>query len=208
MDRIDLVIIDPQNDFCNPSGSLYVTGADKDMERGANLVDRLGKKISNIHVTIESHHLFDIAHPIFWKNSSGDNPAPFTLISHLNVKDGNWIPVYPSLMKYCLEYTKALDDGQRYPLCIWPPHCLIGSEGATIYKDLYEALINWEIDNVEMVDKITKGSNYKTEHYSAIKAEVPDPEDPSRDQLGNGYPLLARPPTRYPRRWRSPTSAL
>ena len=179
MDRIDLVIIDPQNDFCLPSGSLYVTGADKDMERGASFINRLGKRISNIHVTLDSHHLFDIAHPIFWKNSSGDNPAPFTLISHSDVKNGNWIPVYPSLMKYCFEYTKALDDGQRYPLCIWPPHCLIGSEGATIYKDLYEALINWETDNVEMVDKITKGSNFKTEHYSPVKAEVPDPEDPS-----------------------------
>jgi nicotinamidase-related amidase len=179
MDRIDLVIIDPQFDFCDPSGSLYVAGAEKDMERGAGLIQRLGKRISNIHVTLDSHHLFDIAHPIFWKDSSGKNPDPFTIISHSDVKDGAWIPVYPSLMKHCLEYTKTLEDGGRYPLCIWPPHCLIGSKGATVYSDMYSALTDWEKDNVEMVDYITKGSNYTTEHYSAIKAEVPDQADPS-----------------------------
>jgi nicotinamidase-related amidase len=29
-----------------------------------------------------------------------------------------------------------------------------------------------------MVDFVTKGSNYKTEHYSAVQADVPDPADP------------------------------
>jgi nicotinamidase-related amidase len=30
-----------------------------------------------------------------------------------------------------------------------------------------------------MVDFVTKGSNPWTEHFSAVQAEVPDPEDPS-----------------------------
>ena len=30
-----------------------------------------------------------------------------------------------------------------------------------------------------MVDFVTKGSNYKTEHYSAVQADVPDIEDTS-----------------------------
>jgi len=29
-----------------------------------------------------------------------------------------------------------------------------------------------------MVDYVTKGSNFWTEHYSAVKADVPDPTDP------------------------------
>ena len=31
--NIELVVIDPQNDFCSPHGSLYVKGAELDMER-------------------------------------------------------------------------------------------------------------------------------------------------------------------------------
>ena len=30
-----------------------------------------------------------------------------------------------------------------------------------------------------MVEYVSKGSNFKTEHYSAVKAEVPDPSDPT-----------------------------
>ena len=30
--RIELLIIDPQNDFCDPSGALYVGGAENDMD--------------------------------------------------------------------------------------------------------------------------------------------------------------------------------
>ena len=30
-----------------------------------------------------------------------------------------------------------------------------------------------------MVDYVTKGSNFWTEHYSAVQADVPDPDDPS-----------------------------
>jgi nicotinamidase-related amidase len=29
-----------------------------------------------------------------------------------------------------------------------------------------------------MVDYVTKGSNFWTEHYSAVQADVPDPQDP------------------------------
>jgi len=39
-ERIDLLIIDPQVDFCDPSGALYVPGAEKDMERLSEMVKR------------------------------------------------------------------------------------------------------------------------------------------------------------------------
>jgi len=39
-----------------------------------------------------------------------------------------------------------------------------------------DALLAWE-DKPGMVDKVTKGSNFMTEHYSAVQAEVIDPKD-------------------------------
>mgnify|MGYP003665380095 CR=1 FL=1 len=74
--KIHLLIIDPQNDFCNPNGSLYVPGADEDVKRLAGLVHRMKDKIDDIHVTLDSHRKVDIAHPIWWKDASGAHPGP------------------------------------------------------------------------------------------------------------------------------------
>ena len=59
--NIQLLIIDPQNDFCDPKGSLFVPGADGDMTRLATMIDRISPKLADIHVTLDSHHLVDIA---------------------------------------------------------------------------------------------------------------------------------------------------
>ena len=79
--NIHLIVIDPQVDFCDPSGSLYVKGADQDMQRLATMVRRLKDKIRDIHVTLDSHQIVHIAHPIFWKDgATGAHPNPFTII--------------------------------------------------------------------------------------------------------------------------------
>jgi len=175
---IHLVIIDPQNDFCDPNGSLSVPGADGDMERLATMIKRIHGKLDDIHVTLDSHRQVDIAHPIWWKDSSGARPDPFTIITAADMESGKWTTKMPSFHKRTLAYLKSLEASGRYPHCIWPPHCLIGSWGHSIYPALYEALQVWE-DSFASVDFVTKGSNIYTEHFSAVKAEVPDPEDPT-----------------------------
>jgi nicotinamidase/pyrazinamidase len=175
---IHLVVIDPQNDFCDPKGSLYVTGADADMDRLADMVHRIHGKLDDIHVTLDSHRKVDIAHPIWWKDSSGARPNPFTIITAADVADGKWTTYMPSFHKRSLEYLRELEASGRYPHCIWPPHCLIGSWGHNIYQPFYDALQVWE-DSFATVDYVTKGSNIYTEHFSAVTAEVPDPEDPT-----------------------------
>jgi nicotinamidase/pyrazinamidase len=179
INRVHLLVIDPQNDFCSPKGSLYVTGADKDMDRVSKMVARLNDRLDDIHITLDSHRNFDVAHPMYWKNSKGDHPNPFTLISVKDVETGAWTPTIPSLYKRSLEYVKELEKKQKYVLCVWPPHCLIGSEGHNVYPSVFDAISNWEKTNVATVNYVTKGSNPYTEHYSAIASEVIDPEDPS-----------------------------
>jgi nicotinamidase-related amidase len=178
MKKIHLLIIDPQQDFCDPSGALFVSGADEDMKRLANMVRRLKDKLEDIHVTLDSHRLVDVAHPIFWKDASGAHPAPFTIITAADVESGRWTTTQPSLYKRMVDYVKSLEANGRYPLCIWPPHCLIGSKGHNVVPELWDALQEWEKD-FAIVDYVTKGSNLFTEHYSAVQADVPDPSDPS-----------------------------
>jgi nicotinamidase/pyrazinamidase len=175
---VELLIIDPQIDFCDPSGALFVPGADADMARLARMVTRLAPKLADIHVTLDSHHFVDIAHPIFWKDAQGQPPAPFMVISAQDVETGRWTTAQPGMYQQALAYVQALAIHGRYPLCIWPPHCLIGSAGHAVVPELFLTLEKWE-QRFAVVDYVTKGSNIFTEHYSAIQADVPDPADPS-----------------------------
>jgi len=176
--NVQLLLIDPQNDFCDPNGSLSVKGADQDIDRLATMIGRLNKKIDDIHVTLDSHHYFDVAHPVYWVDSNGKNPAPFTIIKAEDVENGTWNPAVPAFHKKALAYLKALKTSGRYDLCVWPYHCRIGTDGANVAPHLMDALTDWE-KRPAMVNMVTKGSNIHTEHYSAVKAEVEDPEDPT-----------------------------
>ncbi len=178
MNAIHLLVIDPQNDFCDPNGSLFVPGADEDMRRLAGLLERLQGRIADIHVTLDSHRKVDISHPIWWVDPSGAHPDSFATISADDVRKGQWRTTRPGLQDRSLAYLETLEANARYPHVIWPEHCLIGDAGHNIYPALAQAIHAWE-DRFAQAEYVTKGSNPWTEHFSAVKAEVPDPEDPS-----------------------------
>jgi len=177
--QIHLLAIDPQNDFCDPqNGSLYVQGAENDMTRVADMVKRISTKLDDIHVTLDSHHMVHIANPIFWAGTDGKPPNPFTLISASDVKAGVWSTKVPSFTKKAIEYLEKLEATGKYVHCIWPVHCTIGSWGHGVFPVLFEALSDWERE-FAIIDYVTKGSNVWTEHFSAVQAEVPMPDDPT-----------------------------
>lgn len=169
--KVNLLIIDPQVDFCDPHGKLYVGGAEKDISRIANMIDNNLNAIEKINITLDSHQYIHIAHPIFWINSKGEHPVPFTIINVEDVENGNWRTTNPALQNWGKTYVKKLKDNNRYALCIWPPHCLIGSVGATVMPELFEATIKWE-EKFRKVNYVPKGSSIFTENYSVIKADV------------------------------------
>jgi len=174
---VHLITIDPQIDFCSPKGSLFVAGADKDSERLAAFIRDRGDRLDDIHTTLDSHQLIHIAHPIFWKDASGNHPKPFTQITADDVANGKWATSNPGWQKRGLAYVNALAANNRYKLFIWPPHCLIGSIGHAVLPVVSDALIAWEQRNFAKVDFVAKGSNLFTEHYSAVQADVPDDAD-------------------------------
>lgn len=172
-----LLIIDPQNDFCSSQGTLYVQGAAEDSERIAKMINRVGSRLEDIHVTLDTHHRIQVFHPLFWRNSVGEHPSPFTLIQEDDIRQGKWLPVFPTWTERMLSYTHTLAENGRYVLCVWPEHCLIGTWGHNIVEPIAKALAEWESSELALVDFVTKGSNLWTEHYSAVSADVPDPSD-------------------------------
>ena len=132
-----LLVVDMQNDFCLPSGSLYVPGAEKDVERLSRLIKEKMTVIDKIILTADEHHVMDIAHPFYWKNKRGEHPAPFTTISWWEVLSGEWIPFGDR--EEVIDYLRRLIENEEYKHMIWPEHCLYGSEGAAITPVLMEA---------------------------------------------------------------------
>lgn len=188
-----LLLIDPQNDFCDlPADylpattdgghlqpALPVPGAHADMLRLANLIRQGSGGIDGISVTLDSHHRLDIAHPTFWCDGNGDAVAPFTEISAAQVRAGQYQPRLPEALPRTLHYLDQLESAGRYRLMVWPVHCEIGSWGHNVHREVHTAYNHWEDSRLRSVEKIGKGSNPWTEHYSAIMAEVPDPADPA-----------------------------
>jgi len=189
MKKNALLIIDPQNSFCNPGdvnanhkGSLFVEGADKDMNRLADWILKNKEQIDFIGITLDSHQPNDIAHPSFWQDKDGKFPAPFSVISSADVEAGKWTPRFDP--QRCLKYLKDLETQGEYPHVIWPPHCIIGSEGSAIYQPLMNAIIEWTVRG-KFYQTVAKGTYPFSEHFGAFMAQIPDAERPET-QLNQG----------------------
>ena len=192
--NIQLLLIDPQNDFCDLPASwlpvdaatgaqlqpaLPVAGAHADMLRLAQLIREGAQGIGGITVTLDSHHRFDIAHPTFWQTRDGGGVSPFTSITAAEVNAGDYRPRDPAALPRALAYIDELERRGRYTLMVWPVHCEIGSWGHNVHPAVKAAYNAWEDALLRVVEKVGKGSNPWTEHYSAIQAEVPDEDDPA-----------------------------
>lgn len=199
--NLHLLVIDPQNDFCDlPADylpvdpvskltiqpALPVPGAHVDMLRVADLINRGMTGLSGISMTLDSHHRLDIAHPTFWKDALGNAVPPFTQISANDVREGQYLPRNPQSTPRALAYLDALDASGRYQLMVWPIHCQIGTWGHNVHAAVLAAGNRWEDTRLGIIDKVIKGTNPWTEHYSAVLAEVPD-EDDDATQLNQAF---------------------
>lgn len=173
-----LLIIDPQNDFCEQRGTLYVPGASEDMQRLAGFVRKARNRLGEVVITLDSHPTVAIERPTFWKRGDGEPVSPFTEITHAQVAAGEYVPIDSSLSPRVLAYLQALESQGRYKLMVWPVHCVVGAWGHNIHGALFEAVAEWECGVQRGAFKVLKGQNPLTEQYSAVRAEVPAQDDP------------------------------
>ena len=192
MSKNVLLIIDPQNDFTE-GGSLQVPGATEDYENMITMLNSVGDKFNEIHVSLDTHTENHIGHPNFWKQTDGsdipnsifildiDSNDTITgkniLIGVPNVDQTPSIVVVPreenlDLLQYVKEYLKWFNTsvnthGQR--CFIWFQHCIEKSDGHKVAD-----ILKTKLD--EMGTKVhyhIKGQNNLAEMYSIFKAERP-----------------------------------
>lgn len=180
--KAKLLIIDPQNDFCDiPSAALPVAGAVADLGRVARLVREAGTALASIIVTLDTHSQVAIERVSFWVGADGEPVAPFTQITEEQARAGLYRPRRRDLTPEVLTYLHDLEAAGRYHLIVWPVHCVLGTAGHNIHPALAAEIAAWEERFQTSATKVLKGLNPLTEQYSAVRAEVPRADDPATD---------------------------
>ena len=133
-----LLIIDPQRDFTQQQGTLYVPQAEQAMAYLSQFITDNQEQLTDICLSLDSHHPYHIGHAIYWANAQGEHPQPFTKIIDTKV----WKPTQTPLSQIDT-YLKALNKQGRVHT-IWPEHCILDTQGWEIDPELSSALSQWE----------------------------------------------------------------
>ena len=198
--KIHLLLIDLQKDFCFPTGTLYVggrsgNGAIEDNVRIAEFIYRNLGILSYITPTMDTHFPFQIFFGSCWTNQEGNELQMHTMVDLAddgtlvntdpagNVLHENVLP-HPRVAKalakgnyswLCAQwkfYCEQLAKAGKYKLYLWPPHCMLGSDGHALAGVIQEArLFHAYVRGVENMPQI-KGGNFYTENYSIFEPEV------------------------------------
>ena len=168
--RIAAFGIDCQVSFCTPGASLFVPGAVEDTQRTLQWLYGNVDKLSALFFTLDTHHLYQIFHPVWWVDREGRHPEPFTSITYEDVQHGTWTPV--AHREACLEYCRKLDASGKYVLTIWPYHGLLGGVSHALVPALMEASMFHSLVRDCQARFEIKGTHDLTEHYSVFAPEV------------------------------------
>lgn len=177
--RTKLLIIDPQNDFCDIAGAaLPVAGADEDLQRLARFIEANQGRISDITVTLDSHASVAVERTTFWLGRDGLLIPPFTFITATDVLAGSYRPRNAGLTSQVVAMLEQLAGAGKEGMVVWPVHCVTGTWGHNIHSDVARSLAAWEMTHQRAVAKVLKGEYPLTEHFGVFEADAPVPSVP------------------------------
>ena len=174
--RVHLLLIDMQVDFCHEEGSLYVPGAEDDIRRLISFMFRHAGRITDVTCTLDSHLPYQIFHPAWWADEEGNHPDPLTIITAEDVRAGRWRPL--EMPDWSREYVAKLEEQAKKQLTIWPYHVLVGGMGNALDPQLWSTVIWHALARKTQPVWMRKGLIPQSEYYSAIQPEINVPDHP------------------------------
>lgn len=173
----NLMIVDPQNDFCLPDAPLEVKGAMGDISRMAKFILSNSGLIDNIIITMDNHHVLHIANTNFWRGRM-PNPttsvAPYTDITPDMIGEQVTSVVQGMTDSYARKLVFDYNGGH---VTAWPQHCITGTPGAAIVDELAQAIEAWSITTGRIPHYFIKGIGPFVEEYSAFGEGTKNLED-------------------------------
>jgi nicotinamidase-related amidase len=188
--HIVLFLVCPQADFYSGGAHAVDNASQSDggdrkskLNRSAQLIAEMiethGHKITKIVVALASHNYCDLTHAVSWENYQGERPRVGDVISYRSLIDGDWQARSLVSQEWYESYTKQLEGKSHRYLTILPEHCIVGTAGHAVHRDIDRALHHWAARAKGEVEYVHFGGNRRTFMYSAMQAEIEDPLDPS-----------------------------
>lgn len=176
--RVLLWLIDVQVDFVfpAPTGRLTVPNAMEDTRRTIEFIYDNTDHITQIAASLDTHTPFQIFYPTWWVNDNGEHPAPYTIITSDDLKNGVWKPATEPV--WSIRYVEELEKIGKKQLMIWPYHCMEGTLGRALVPALSEAIMYHAGARMAQPTYLTKGTIAHTEFYSVVEPEVKYPKHP------------------------------
>ncbi len=182
---VALAVIDQQKTFCLDDGELSIAPASvSDTSNICRFIYRNLKVLSDIIVTLDTHYLFQIFHPLFWVDLAGAHPAGFTVILPVDVGKRFFVnpemayilfgdmKYLPWLQSYAIHYTEELARLGKPPLVVWPIHGRLGSPGHALVPSLQVAVDFHDIARWSRTQYRIKGDLPLSEYYSPFGTEI------------------------------------
>ncbi len=187
-ERVCLVLVDVQNTFCIPGFELFVAGrsgqgAVEDNKRLCRFIYQNLDRITDIIPTMDTHHIMQIFHPIFFVDSEGRHPKPNTVITIRDIRGKKYVlnpeivkslgyADYEKVQDYILYYVESLKKSSKYELIIWPFHAMLGGIGHCLVPFVEEAVFFHNTVRYSQSRFEVKGSEPLSENYSIFNPEV------------------------------------
>lgn len=170
--RVLAWLIDVQVDFVFPApiGRLTVPNALEDTRRTIQWIYQNVHQVTQIAASLDTHTPFQIFYPPWWRDTNGNHPAPFTVITAEDVRKGRWQPTTEPV--WSIRYLEELEQHGKKQLMIWPFHCMEGTSGRALVPALSEAIMYHSGARMAQPTYLTKGTIAHTEFYSVVEPEV------------------------------------
>lgn len=163
-----VVIIDAQNDF-HEGGTLAVPGAREDTKRTIEFLYKWTHKITSVMLSLDTHTIAQIFHPIFWIDDQGNHPDPYKIVEPEDVAAGKYKPVFN--INASIDYLEGLRSKNKKELCIWPEHCLQGTRGWLPEEQLMNMIYFFSVARASRPIFYLKGQDANSEMYGIFEKE-------------------------------------
>ncbi len=202
VERVELILIDEQNDFISPHGGLPVPGAVEDTERLCRFIYKFMDQIYRIRYTLDWHsssHIFFSSAWVYGKDcigadgqphKAGEHVVPNTVITDEGIKAGDFEVTLPDKVK-ALTYVKNVDKSKQNAgnntsdeLRIWPYHCQANTWGAALEGELNKMITYHSIMRDCNPMYYYKGQYQYSEQYGPMWAEY-SPQNKKRLDILN-----------------------
>lgn len=176
---IGVVCIDCQDTFGHRTGSMYCSGGiggEAAMRNGGYMISHNIEKINRLMLSGDDHPYFQIGCITWFENMNHDHPKDFSIISVKDFEEGVWRCTLPQYQDWTLYYLREIESkGKKHLVC--PVHATKNSPSAAFVEPIQFAKQQWEAYHRKEAMIIRKGICPRVEQYSAVRAEVVDPND-------------------------------